>query len=167
VARQFLSLVADTDQSAVANAVPIPIFSCVGKSLVGGSNEDPFEHRQVDFAQERLGNLGLQIERLPGGHLTTNEQPEALAALIAKLERGLVRKTRASRRRTGYGKNTKARCRRRSPARTEATAQTLTWQFVRKAYTGWPLSLAAHPNLVVHGTANLSLQADISVTFPL
>jgi len=60
--------------------------------LVGGSNEDPFEHRQVDFAQERLGNLGLQIERLPGGHLTTNEQPEALAALIAKLERGLVRK---------------------------------------------------------------------------
>ena len=60
--------------------------------LVGGSDEDPFEHRQVDFAQERLGNLGLQIERLPGGHLTTNEQPEALAALIAKFERGLVRK---------------------------------------------------------------------------
>ena len=43
----------------------------------------------VDFAQERLGKLGLQIERLPGGHLTTNEQPEALAALIAKFERGL------------------------------------------------------------------------------
>jgi pimeloyl-ACP methyl ester carboxylesterase len=60
--------------------------------LVGGSDEDPFEHRQVDFAQERLGNLGLQIERLPGGHLTTNEQPEALAALIAKFERGLARK---------------------------------------------------------------------------
>src|ERR1700756_1782627 len=60
--------------------------------LVGGSDEDPFEHRQVDPAQERLGNLGLQIERLPGGHLTTNEQPEALAALIAKFERGLARK---------------------------------------------------------------------------
>jgi pimeloyl-ACP methyl ester carboxylesterase len=59
--------------------------------LVGGSDEDPFEHRQVDLAQERLGKLGLQIERLPGGHLTTNEQPEALAALIAKFERGLVR----------------------------------------------------------------------------
>src|SRR5246500_4416203 len=59
--------------------------------LVGGSDEDPFEHRQVDLAQERLGNLGLQIERLPGGHLTTNEQPEALAALIAKFERGLAR----------------------------------------------------------------------------
>jgi pimeloyl-ACP methyl ester carboxylesterase len=57
--------------------------------LVGGSDEDPFEHRQVDVAQERLGKLGLQIERLPGGHLTTNEQPEALAASIAKFERGL------------------------------------------------------------------------------
>jgi pimeloyl-ACP methyl ester carboxylesterase len=52
--------------------------------LVGGSDEDPFEHRQVDLAQERLGKLGLRIERLPGGHLTTNEQPEALAALIAR-----------------------------------------------------------------------------------
>jgi hypothetical protein len=29
---------------------------------VGGSDEDPFEHRQVDLAQERLGKLGLQIE---------------------------------------------------------------------------------------------------------
>jgi pimeloyl-ACP methyl ester carboxylesterase len=57
--------------------------------LVGGSNEDPFEHRQVDLAQERLGKLGLRIERLPGGHLTTHEQPEALAALIAKFEGGL------------------------------------------------------------------------------
>ena len=57
--------------------------------LVGGSNEDPFEHRQVDLAEERLGKLGLRVERLPGGHLTTNEQPEALAALIAKFEQGL------------------------------------------------------------------------------
>jgi len=56
--------------------------------LVGGSDEDPFEHRQVDLAQARLGKFGLRIERLPGGHLTTNEQPEALAALIAKFERG-------------------------------------------------------------------------------
>jgi pimeloyl-ACP methyl ester carboxylesterase len=59
--------------------------------LVGGSDEDPFEHRQIDLAEERPGKLGLQIERLPGGHLTTNEQPEALAALIAKFERGLAR----------------------------------------------------------------------------
>lgn len=57
--------------------------------MVGGSNEDPIEHHQVDLAEERLGKLGLRIERLPGGHLTTNEQPEALAALIAKFERGL------------------------------------------------------------------------------
>jgi len=57
--------------------------------LVGGSDEDPFEHRQVDLAQERLGKLGVQIERLPGGHLTTHEQPKALAALIEKFEEGL------------------------------------------------------------------------------
>jgi len=60
--------------------------------LVGGSDEDPFEHRQVDLARERLGSLGLQIERLPGGHLTTHEQPEALAALIAKFECGVFHK---------------------------------------------------------------------------
>ena len=59
--------------------------------LVGGSAEDPFEHRQVDLAQERLTSLGLQIERLPGGHLTTYEQPRALAALITDFERGLAR----------------------------------------------------------------------------
>jgi pimeloyl-ACP methyl ester carboxylesterase len=55
--------------------------------LVGGSDEDPFEHRQVALAQERLGQLGLRIERLPGGHLTTNEQPEALAALITNFQK--------------------------------------------------------------------------------
>jgi pimeloyl-ACP methyl ester carboxylesterase len=60
--------------------------------LVGGSEEDPFEHRQIDLAQERLGRLDLRIERLPGGHLTTNERPEALATLITKFERGLARK---------------------------------------------------------------------------
>jgi hypothetical protein len=54
-----------------------------------GHNEDPFEHRQVRLAEERLGKLGLRIERLPGGHLTTNEQPNALATLITNFERGL------------------------------------------------------------------------------
>lgn len=58
--------------------------------LVGGSNEDPFEHLQVELAQKRLGALGLRIERLPGGHLATHEQPEALASLIAKFEQGLA-----------------------------------------------------------------------------
>jgi pimeloyl-ACP methyl ester carboxylesterase len=57
--------------------------------LAGGSVEDAFEHRQVDLAEERLRDLGIRIERLPGGHLTTSEQPEALAALIAKFEEGL------------------------------------------------------------------------------
>ena len=45
--------------------------------LVGGSEEDPFEHRQVDLAQERLGKLGPQIERLPGGtslHMNSQER---------------------------------------------------------------------------------------------
>jgi pimeloyl-ACP methyl ester carboxylesterase len=54
--------------------------------LVGGSDEDPFERRQIDLSQKRLSKLGLQIERLPGGHLSTNEQPAALAGLIAKFE---------------------------------------------------------------------------------
>ncbi|MGA7329261.1 MAG: alpha/beta hydrolase [Rhodomicrobium sp.] len=57
--------------------------------LVGGSDKDPFEHRQIGLAQKRLGKAGLQIERLPGGHLTTNEQPAALARLIAKFEQRL------------------------------------------------------------------------------
>jgi len=45
--------------------------------------------------------MSHQIERLPDGHLATNEQPGALAALIAKFERGLAKKNRASRRRAG------------------------------------------------------------------
>lgn len=81
-------------------------FGCLFKAyrgqfpfLAGGSTEDPFEHRQVDLAQDRLGKLGLLIERLPGGHLTTHEQPEALAALIAKFERGLSDAKEAPKRR--------------------------------------------------------------------
>lgn len=58
--------------------------------LVGGSREDVFERRQVDLAEQRLGNRGLRIERLPGGHLTTAECPEALAGLIAAFEDGLT-----------------------------------------------------------------------------
>jgi pimeloyl-ACP methyl ester carboxylesterase len=63
--------------------------------LVGGSEEDPFEHRQIDLARKRLAGLGLQIARLPGGHLATHEQPEALAALITAFERGLAKNTGA------------------------------------------------------------------------
>jgi pimeloyl-ACP methyl ester carboxylesterase len=63
--------------------------------LVGGSDEDPFERRQIDLSRERLGSLGLEIEHLPGGHLTTSEQPEALAALIARFEQGFSRRPRS------------------------------------------------------------------------
>ena len=57
--------------------------------LVGGSTEDPFEYRQVTLADERLSKIGLTIKQLPGGHLTTNEQPESLANLIVDFERTL------------------------------------------------------------------------------
>ena len=50
--------------------------------LVGGSEDDPFEHRQVALAEQRLGARGLTVVRLPGGHLTTHEQPRALARLV-------------------------------------------------------------------------------------
>jgi pimeloyl-ACP methyl ester carboxylesterase len=50
--------------------------------VVGGSDEDPFEPRQVRLAEQRLSKRGLAIVRLPGGHLTTYEHPQALAHLI-------------------------------------------------------------------------------------
>ena len=55
--------------------------------LVGGSEEDAFEHRQVDLAQKQLAPFGLEIARLPGGHMTTDEEPRALADLITRFER--------------------------------------------------------------------------------
>ena len=54
---------------------------------VAGSEEDPFEPRQIAAARERLGPLGVQIEWFPGGHLTTSEHPDLLADAI----RGLAR----------------------------------------------------------------------------
>jgi pimeloyl-ACP methyl ester carboxylesterase len=47
-----------------------------------GSEKDPFESRQVVAARRRLGADGLDIRMLPGGHLTTAEHPDLLAALI-------------------------------------------------------------------------------------
>ena len=52
--------------------------------LVGGSDDDAFEHRQIDLAEQRLRQFGLEIARLPGGHMTTDEHPRALAELIAR-----------------------------------------------------------------------------------
>jgi pimeloyl-ACP methyl ester carboxylesterase len=54
---------------------------------VAGSEEDPFEPRQIVAARERLGPLGVDIRTFPGGHLTTSEHP----ALLADAIRGLAR----------------------------------------------------------------------------
>ena len=54
---------------------------------VAGSEEDPFEPRQIVAARERLAPLGVDIQWLPGGHLTTFEHPDLLADAI----RGLAR----------------------------------------------------------------------------
>jgi pimeloyl-ACP methyl ester carboxylesterase len=56
---------------------------------VVGSSEDPFEYKQVDLAKQRLGSYypNVKIERIPGGHLSTSEQAEALAKMIEDLAR--------------------------------------------------------------------------------
>ena len=50
-----------------------------------GSTGDPFEPNQIVKARERLGEYGLDIRVLPGGHLTTSEHPELLAEIIQEL----------------------------------------------------------------------------------
>jgi pimeloyl-ACP methyl ester carboxylesterase len=50
-----------------------------------GSEGDPFEPNQIVKARERLGEYGLDIRVLPGGHLTTSEHPEQLAQIIQEL----------------------------------------------------------------------------------
>jgi len=52
---------------------------------VVGSEGDPFEPNQIVKARERLGEYGLDIRVLPGGHLTTSEHPEQLAQIIQEL----------------------------------------------------------------------------------
>jgi pimeloyl-ACP methyl ester carboxylesterase len=47
---------------------------------VGGSGEDAYEHRQVQLARERVPQA--EILTFPGGHLTTSEHPDLLAAAI-------------------------------------------------------------------------------------
>jgi pimeloyl-ACP methyl ester carboxylesterase len=47
---------------------------------VGGSDEDPYEHRQVQATRERVPQA--RILAFPGGHLTTSEHPDLLAAAI-------------------------------------------------------------------------------------
>jgi pimeloyl-ACP methyl ester carboxylesterase len=47
---------------------------------VAGSDEDPYEHRQIQAARERVPQA--EILTFPGGHLTTSEHPDLLAAAI-------------------------------------------------------------------------------------
>ena len=50
-----------------------------------GSEGDIFEPNQVVKARERLGDHGLDIRMLPGGHMTTSEQPEQFARIIEEV----------------------------------------------------------------------------------
>jgi pimeloyl-ACP methyl ester carboxylesterase len=47
---------------------------------VGGSDEDPYEHRQIPATRRRVPEA--DVLTFPGGHLTTTEHPELLAAAI-------------------------------------------------------------------------------------
>ena len=47
---------------------------------VGGSDEDPYEHRQIKATRDRVP--GAEVLTFPGGHLTTSEHPDLLAAAI-------------------------------------------------------------------------------------
>jgi pimeloyl-ACP methyl ester carboxylesterase len=47
---------------------------------VGGSDEDPYEHRQISATRERVPQA--EVLTFPGGHLTTSEHPDLLAAAI-------------------------------------------------------------------------------------
>jgi len=50
-----------------------------------GSEGDIFEPNQVVKARERLGDQGLDIRMVPGGHMTTSEEPEQLARIIEEV----------------------------------------------------------------------------------
>lgn len=52
---------------------------------VVGSEGDPFEPNQIVKSRERLGEYGLDIRTLPGGHMTTAEQPGLLAQIIQEV----------------------------------------------------------------------------------
>jgi pimeloyl-ACP methyl ester carboxylesterase len=50
---------------------------------VGGSDEDPYEHRQIPAARARVPEA--EVLTFPGGHLTTSEHPDLLAAAIRRV----------------------------------------------------------------------------------
>jgi pimeloyl-ACP methyl ester carboxylesterase len=47
---------------------------------VGGSDEDAYEHRQIQATRDRVPEANVLT--FPGGHLTTSEHPDLLAAAI-------------------------------------------------------------------------------------
>jgi hypothetical protein len=47
---------------------------------VGGSDEDPYEHRQIPATRKRAPRV--EVLTFPGGHLTTSEHPDLLATEI-------------------------------------------------------------------------------------
>jgi pimeloyl-ACP methyl ester carboxylesterase len=47
---------------------------------VAGSEEDPYEHRQIPATRQRVPQA--EVLTFPGGHLTTSEHPDLLAAAI-------------------------------------------------------------------------------------
>jgi pimeloyl-ACP methyl ester carboxylesterase len=50
---------------------------------VGGSEEDPYEHRQILATRQRAPQT--EVLTFPGGHLTTSEHPDLLAAAIGDI----------------------------------------------------------------------------------
>jgi pimeloyl-ACP methyl ester carboxylesterase len=50
---------------------------------VGGSDEDPYEHRQIPATRQRVPQA--EVLTFPGGHLTTTEHPDLLAAAICDI----------------------------------------------------------------------------------
>jgi pimeloyl-ACP methyl ester carboxylesterase len=50
---------------------------------VGGSEEDPYEYRQIPAARQRVPEA--VVLTFPGGHLTTSEHPDLLAGAIRRV----------------------------------------------------------------------------------
>ena len=63
------------DLADIARAAGSSVDLCVG-----GSDEDPYEHRQITATRQRVPQA--EILTFPGGHLTTSEHPDLLAAAI-------------------------------------------------------------------------------------
>ncbi|MDW3191005.1 MAG: alpha/beta hydrolase [Cytophagales bacterium] len=60
-------------------------LSLAVKFYVVGSEQDPFEYKQIDAAKKRLAAQGLSVRKVPGGHMTTSEQPQQLADIIVEV----------------------------------------------------------------------------------